>query len=435
MPTLARVSPSRLLARILDHPELVRVVQRIEPPVLRALVEHVGLEDAGEIVALATTEQLQRVFDEDLWKSDAPGDDASFDADRFGLWLEVLLEVGEKEAVEKIASMDEDLLALGFGRHMIVLEVDALAALMASMDRDERVEMEKMLEGQLDEEIDEFRLVAREGAAWDSIVRVIVALDQQHPALVRRVLERLWMATRERIDDDGLRDALTEEEMITSDVADDRDQRREREGFVAPSAAKSFLRYAAASTLDDLVRARTPDAITRSHFRAAPPTTAPSLRDADVEAFLARLRAAGVGRERADDAPRLEENTRQNPSILHATMRVLRDDPTACARALDELAYLVNVLVAASGIRAVEANDVVTAVCGLGLLTIAGRASRDVGALATIAKERGLSNAFHVGWHFVGGEPWTTESLKSAAQRVRAAHSSSRTSRVSRIRA
>src|SRR5574340_561157 len=55
-------------------------------------IERVGLEDAGELMALATTEQLLHVFDETLWTSAAPGRDERLDPERFAVWLEVMLE-------------------------------------------------------------------------------------------------------------------------------------------------------------------------------------------------------------------------------------------------------------------------------------------------------------------------------------------------------
>src|SRR5215813_12198339 len=67
-----------------------------------------GLEDCGELVALATPEQLTRVFDLDLWRAEKPGRDEQFDADRFGVWLEVLMESGASLA-QKLATMDADL--------------------------------------------------------------------------------------------------------------------------------------------------------------------------------------------------------------------------------------------------------------------------------------------------------------------------------------
>src|SRR4051812_22841402 len=91
-----------ILARILDEPALVAEVRALPPAALTKLIDHIGLEDAGEIVALATSEQIARVFDEDLWTRDAPGKDETFDAERFVVWLEILLEAGETVAARRL---------------------------------------------------------------------------------------------------------------------------------------------------------------------------------------------------------------------------------------------------------------------------------------------------------------------------------------------
>ena len=88
------VGTGSLLYRILESPEQVSALQHLPPPTLARLIHHVGLEDSGEPGALATTQQLARIFDDDLWYSTRPGQEERFDAERFGLWLEVLLEMG-----------------------------------------------------------------------------------------------------------------------------------------------------------------------------------------------------------------------------------------------------------------------------------------------------------------------------------------------------
>src|SRR5512135_2143258 len=97
------IQPRRLLTRILERPDLVEAVRLLRLAALLRLVEEVGLEDAGELISLATVEQLQQVFDEDVWKSARPGEDERFDAARFHLWLEVMLEAGEAFAADKLA--------------------------------------------------------------------------------------------------------------------------------------------------------------------------------------------------------------------------------------------------------------------------------------------------------------------------------------------
>src|SRR5436190_5315860 len=83
-----------LLERILDTPDLGRVVPRLQPELLHRVIQTCGLEDCGELVMLATAEQLTRIFDLDLWRSASPGLEEQFDAERFGVWLEVLVESG-----------------------------------------------------------------------------------------------------------------------------------------------------------------------------------------------------------------------------------------------------------------------------------------------------------------------------------------------------
>jgi hypothetical protein len=433
MALLARVSSTQLVARLLDEPELVSVVQALEAPVLRALVEHVGLEDAGELVALATSEQLERIFDDDLWHAAGPGEDERFDPKRFALWLEVLLGVGEAHAIERVAAMDEDLLALGLSNQVLVIDIDALATTVSEATDDDYVQLEKTLEGCLYEELEEFRVIARDAATWDPIVNLLVALDRDHHALLRRLLERCCAIAAEHIEENGgLYEVLTSAEMLESDVAFDREQRREREGFVAPSAAASFLRLARVTPLAELIADEAPDPVTKAHFRAAgaaasAPNAAvgPSAQvppTAKVQAVLRELRAAGV----IDEAPpaprrRLAASTSAEHGTLRRAIEGLRGDHPALRRALEELAYLVNVLLAAHGgvgrgLRAIEVSEIVTAVCELGLARLLGRERRTDEHLARVLAERGVVGAFRVGWHLVGGDDWSAEGLRGAAK-------------------
>ena len=86
---------TQLLMRILERPGLVAAVRELPGAVLGQLIDRIGLEDAGELVALASTEQLERVFDDDLWRAERAGGDETFRPERFALWLRVMFEAGE----------------------------------------------------------------------------------------------------------------------------------------------------------------------------------------------------------------------------------------------------------------------------------------------------------------------------------------------------
>ena len=128
--------PRGLLDRILETPHLARVVPGLPPEVLHRVIQNCGLEDCGELVALATPGQLAAVFDLDLWRPAQPGRDEQFNADRFGLWLEVMMESGATVAAQKLADVDVDLATAGFAQHVRVFDPAAVSP-SAPMDGEE----------------------------------------------------------------------------------------------------------------------------------------------------------------------------------------------------------------------------------------------------------------------------------------------------------
>jgi hypothetical protein len=91
-----------LLDRLLNTADLAQVVPRLSPEVLHRVIQICGLEDSAEFVALATPAQLSRILDVDVWHGRTPGADEQFDVDRFGLWLDVLMQSGAAVAAEKL---------------------------------------------------------------------------------------------------------------------------------------------------------------------------------------------------------------------------------------------------------------------------------------------------------------------------------------------
>ena len=143
---------SELIRRVLDEPDLAPAIRSLPSLVLAKLIGHVGLEDAGPIIALASREQLQRVFDEDLWHNAKPGLPEVFDAGRFGLWLEVMLELGEDFTLRALESMESNFLVMAFSRLIWVLENEYLANHIREDEEDEGLFLEKILEANLGNE-------------------------------------------------------------------------------------------------------------------------------------------------------------------------------------------------------------------------------------------------------------------------------------------
>src|SRR2546423_6551499 len=265
-----QTNPRALLTRILEEPALVGAVQALDPGALMRLIDHVGLADAGELVALATVDQLCRVFDEDVWQSARPGEDERFDPDRFTLWLEVMLEVGERFAADKLAQLPDDLVELALHHHVMVISLQELALLIS--EGEGQVPLEKVVEDSPYLEFGDYCVIARRHDGWEAIATVLVALDERHSNVLQPMLERLWRVTSEWIyGQGGLYQVLTSAEMLEADPAADREDRRARAGFVAASSARSFLSLGRKDDVATLLQSPSRDPITRAFFREYQP--------------------------------------------------------------------------------------------------------------------------------------------------------------------
>ena len=117
----ARDSVDDRLARLLDTP-LTRVVPHLAPEMLHQLIQYRGLDACGEVLASATPAQLTSLLDLDLWQHARPGGDEQFDVDRFGEWLEVLVDTGESVAARTVAALETSLVVEGLSRYVRVLD-------------------------------------------------------------------------------------------------------------------------------------------------------------------------------------------------------------------------------------------------------------------------------------------------------------------------
>jgi len=340
------------IRKLLDETEAVQTGRTPSASELGEMIMERGLEDAGDMVSVASGEQLAAVLDEDVWTASAPGEAEQFDDERFALWIQVLAELDPAAAASKLAAMDEDLIAYGLARLLRVFDLNqvALAGWTAFLNQD----LEDVLAETLSVNIDRWLILSRGHEGWTEILAVLFALDDADGDLFARLMVRCEEATNSAIieTERQAHAALSVAEEVAEDAAAGRDQRRTAAGYVRPTDAVAFLRLAKLEDVGD-------DAITRAHLgqlvevSARPETGA--LADNQLKSALAAL---------TDD------------------LKLARQR---------ELAFLANVLVSAGdegrALRPAEAAELAFEVCALGW-TLGG------GDLAST----GLVRLFGRGW-------------------------------------
>src|SRR5690606_10344572 len=132
-----RSTATRVLDRVLDQPDLIERVRRMPVASMVELIRQVGLEDAGEIVALASSAQLARLLDEDVWVSGPEVEQEELSADRFALWLEVISEGGDEAMAERLTSLPFETVVLGFSKLVVVVNDDWLERMVTGLSEED----------------------------------------------------------------------------------------------------------------------------------------------------------------------------------------------------------------------------------------------------------------------------------------------------------
>jgi len=303
-----------------------------------------------------------------------------------------------------LCELPEELVALAVHRLVLVMDEDVLEELLRPGD-EESEDLQRALEDSTFEEWEEFRLIARDPDAWEDVWNALLLLDRDHHDRLRDILQRCCdMATEFISGQGGLFQVLTSDEMLESDVAAAREDRRGAEGFVSPADARAFLQLArqgegggATEDRDPLTRAyfrglATPQASPEGGaaragvvppFEGAPPAAASGegselaalLREEEVSgpagAGVSLLAALGSGDVSAGDAHHVA------PLFERALGDLRRRDPERFAERVREVGYLVNVWIAGGATggrrpRPVEALELVLATCEAGMKAQAG---------------------------------------------------------------
>jgi hypothetical protein len=426
------------LARLLDAPFLARVVPHLAPETLHQLIRYRGLDACGELVTSATPAQLTSLLDLDLWRHTQPGRDEQFDVDRFGEWLEVLVDTGNSVAARTVAALDEHLVILGLSRYVRIFDPGTFEPTEASDD--EPVDRHEMMNSEtsgevLECEVGGYLLRARRTDAWDAVVTLLVTLAAEQHDCFHAVVAGCRRLSHSRPEIDGLDDLLLAPEQQLHDVAIERERRRSRYGYATPADARAFLQMARQPGAASAPPIAT-NPIAAAYFRAVDeepdatpegtsavaPGSAPHQDDdipTTIEGVIELLAEAGVMPERPRallEAADEDGRAARLPLLRRLMAFVLHHDETAYLTRSRELAFLANTLLAGSSVQSRpftprEASDAAACICNLGLEcwpaawpgATSQRASspRELEAAMPpdeLLVSHGLVTAFEVGW-------------------------------------
>lgn len=115
---LKKELPSRqALARLLERPDAAKLVRATPAQPLFLFLKSLGLEDAIELLALCSTEQVQAFLDMDTWERDriVPA--------RFLPWIAALCDLGPQKLAAHIRRLDGELLACFLGSRLRIYEL------------------------------------------------------------------------------------------------------------------------------------------------------------------------------------------------------------------------------------------------------------------------------------------------------------------------
>jgi hypothetical protein len=364
-----------LVDRLLKTPHLETIVPRLQADVLHRLIQVCTLEDCAELIAMATPAQISQVLDLDLWRVRGRGADEQLDAGRFGTWLEVLMESGAEVAAEKVMGLDLSLVTSGLAQHVAVL-VGAAISSYTMLDGTEVAE--RALGGELGCEIGGYVIQSKRSSAWQAIVDLLAFLDAEHPEYFHRLMSGCVRLSASEREPDGFHSLLQDREQDLFDLAAERDERREKQGYLAPAQARAFLEESRYLHLD---RAQPPASpIVEAYFRAIGATASPEedrtvvlpreqvvaqAEPAALAEVLDVLREAGV--LTPPSRPLLEGGDPRTVRLA-ALHRYLASH----AAGEEEIAYVANTLLAGCVIQGraftpQEAFDAATAIANLGL--------------------------------------------------------------------
>jgi hypothetical protein len=341
--------------------------------------------------------------------------DEQFDAERFGIWLEVLADCDAGMAAQKLAQIDVQVVVAGLSQHARVFD----CAVVTPYRTTDGIEFTGIRgTGELACDIGGYRLVAKRTDSWHAIVEILLSLDTEHPEYFHQVMRGCRALSDSGRELDGLDDLFAEDQQAMFDLAFDRERRRDQEGYVTPGQARAFLEMSRQLQLGSGT-IPPPNPIARAYLRSIDQATAytaaddlpasrqavPSADHSEAAATLADvLLEAGIIAQQ----PRgLLTGSQDHTSALRhirAQMQFVFDyAPNAYARRNQELTYIANTIMVGCSLQGrafttQEAWDATAAICNLGLENWPPRWISAKSLPDNFLANHDLVTVFQVGW-------------------------------------
>ena len=397
--SLVRTQPSKLLKTLLDNPELPTFVAHLETPTLNKLIEYVGPEDAGALIAYTTNRQLRSILDESLWASLAPGSPVTHRPEEFIRWLYILQDQGEEFLAERLLGLGLDYLVLNFAQLVTVNNPQAIL----SFDYD--VLEQYAGAGAYAEEFEGFYVTAVHDEEWDVTRSALAALQAEQPQFLEHLLYRM---------------GRDEASLLMHDIAGELRDSKERAGYVTPESATAFLKLTRQTSLASLVVGANHDPVSARYFSELGKSSAEddaTSASQDAAADAAAEESSSAPQPDAEKQQELEEllvqaeivTTEQSALLLpapeHEDVLPVKSaldslqhvDPQLFSERVSELVYLSNVLIAGTILDGkrfdeTQAAHAVLATCNIGMSYL----GEDTGDAQSIGE--GLVRLFRIGW-------------------------------------
>ncbi|MEM7020170.1 MAG: DUF6178 family protein [Pseudomonadota bacterium] len=415
-------SGSGLLRKLIDQPQLPALIPRLPSRSIGKMIDRVGLDDSTELVALTSPQQLAEILDERLWVNKDPGRDEVFSLSAFLNWCEILLDVSEEFAADRLVAIGESWLLLGIPSLATVIDLTEDAGDFSTEEGD------LLDDGGMALVLGDFQIIGRGVDEWDVLYRILATLWERHPDFSQSILRHCSFYQ-------AMLNINNRHAVLAEDIAYDRSVSRQKQGFVTPLSATLFLTSTRETTLDMLLRGEEIDSsITAmlATMRRVSQVSAPTSVDNADEIDDDEVPTSTV----TDDLADIDEGLREIDTLLReeeleATISGLLEGPDALdgiagirqalrelgsldleafERCMQEVVFLSNILLAGTqwcGRRMTEeeASEGALACVALGLDWVINEARIETDRLAALSHEEGVARLFRIGWRLISELP------------------------------